>query len=281
MIVLGSHVSMKAPHYFLGSIEEALSYQANACMIYTGPPSNSRRVSIDQFKIEQAKELMKEYDFKMEHVIVHAPYIINIGNSLNQDTFSFGCDFLKEELHRVKKMGASILVLHPGSHVKAGKEAGLKQVIQGLNLVLEQDDSNVCIALETMAGKGSELGSTFEEIAYIRSHVFKKERIKVCLDTCHIHDAGYSLEDFDQVLQEFDEIIGLENLVVIHINDSKNMKGAHKDRHENIGQGYIGFSILHSIVHHPKLEGIPMILETPYIDGNPPYKEEIKKLTLE
>ena len=278
MIFLGSHVSMKAPNYLLGSIQEALSYDANACMIYTGPPQNSKRVPIEKFKVDEAKRLMEEHDFSMERVIIHAPYIINLANSMRPETAEFGVEFLQEELRRVEAIGASILVLHPGAHVKAGVEVGMEWIVNGLNQVLDQDDSNVVIALETMAGKGSEIGSNFEELAKIREQIHKKERIKICLDTCHIHDAGYDLTAFDEVLDEFDSILGLENLAVLHINDSKNERGARKDRHENIGNGFIGFETLAKIVHHPKLESITKILETPYIENKPPYKEEIEQL---
>lgn len=278
MIFLGSHVSMKAPNYLLGSIQEALSYDANACMIYTGPPQNSKRVPIEKFKVEEAKRLMEEHDFSMDRVIIHAPYIINLANSMRPETAEFGVEFLQEELRRVDAIGASVLVLHPGAHVKAGVEVGVEWIVNGLNQVLDQDDSNVVIALETMAGKGSEIGSNFEELAKIREQIHKKERIKICLDTCHIHDAGYDLTAFDEVLDEFDSILGLENLAVLHINDSKNERGAHKDRHENIGNGFIGFETLAKIVHHPKLESITKILETPYIENKPPYNEEIEQL---
>lgn len=278
MIYLGAHVSMKAPDYLFGSIKEALSYDANACMIYTGPPQNSKRVPVEKFKLEEAKALMTKNQFEMERVIVHAPYIINLANSMNPETAQFGIEFLAEEIRRVQAIGAKILILHPGAHVKAGLEIGSEWIINGLNTILDADGSDVVIALETMAGKGTEIGSRFEELAYIRSQIHKQERIKICLDTCHIHDAGYDLQDFDAILDEFDRIIGLQHLVVLHINDSKNEQGARKDRHENIGQGKIGFETLAKIVHHPKLESITKILETPYIDKKPPYKEEIERL---
>lgn len=278
MLYIGSHVSLKAPEYFLGSIKEALSYGANACMIYTGPPSNTRRVDISKMFISEAKALMDEHNFNIDRVIVHAPYIINLANSLNPETAKFGAEFLSDELKRVDKIGAKILVLHPGSHVKAGVDIGIEWIINGLNEVLDNDETDVCIALETMAGKGSECGRTFEELALIKKGVHKSDRIAFCLDTCHIHDAGYNLNQFDDVLDEFDRVLGLDSLKVMHINDSKNPQGAHKDRHENLGNGYIGFEVLSNIVHHPRLENITKILETPYIDGNPPYKEEIKRL---
>ncbi|MBQ0064660.1 MAG: deoxyribonuclease IV [Firmicutes bacterium] len=277
-MILGSHCSLKAPDYFLGSIKEALSYGANTCMVYTGPPSNSKRKSAEDFKIEEAQSLMKKNGMAMEHIVIHAPYIINLANSKKPETAQFGVEFLKEELKRVEQMGAKILVLHPGSHVQAGADIGLEWIVRGLNEVLKEDESDVKIALETMAGKGAECGRTFEELAYIYQNIEKKERIGFCFDTCHTWDAGYDLNDFDQVIQQFDEILGIENILVFHINDSKNPLGAHKDRHENIGKGYIGFEILHEIVHDPRFENVPKILETPYIDSKAPYKEEIEML---
>ena len=278
MIYLGSHVSMKAPKYFLGAIQEALSYGANACMIYTGAPQNSKRVSVDKFHIEEAKKLLAECGWSMKQVIIHAPYIINLANSTNPDTAEFGVEFLKEELKRVEALGCSILVLHPGSHVGAGVEIGIEWIVRGLNDVLDADSTSVTIALETMAGKGSECGFTLEQLAKIRENIHHKERVKICLDTCHLSDAGYDIHDVDSFLQKYDEVLGLDTIACMHINDSKNVCGARKDRHENIGNGEIGFETLYKFVHHPQLKDVVKILETPYIDGQAPYKDEIKKL---
>lgn len=281
-LIIGCHVSLKAPDYFLGSIKEALSYGANACMIYTGPPQNSKRKPTETFKIEQARKLMEENGMDIHNVIVHAPYIINMANTINPETAEFGRDFLAEELKRVCDLGADLLVLHPGAHLKAGAETGIACLAKRLNEVLEHDDSPVTICLETMAGKGTEIGRSFEEIAQIISLVDKDWRLGVCLDTCHIHDAGYDLSDFDAILEQFDAIIGLDRLKVLHINDSKNVQGARKDRHENIGKGEIGLEKLAYVVHHPRLKSLAKILETPYIDTGekkvPPYKEEIEEL---
>lgn len=278
MLKIGSHVGLKAPDYFLGSIREALSYDANACMVYTGAPQNSKRKPISLFKVEEARKLMAENGMDPDSVIVHAPYIINLGNTVKPETAEFGAEFLQEELKRVAELGSSILVLHPGAHLKAGIEAGTQSIVKGLNTVLSNDDSDVIIALETMAGKGTEIGSSFEELKAIIDACISPERLGICLDTCHIHDAGYDLADFDQILEEFDEILGLERLKVLHINDSKNEQGARKDRHENIGAGKIGFEKLAYVVHHPRLENIVKILETPYIEEEAPYKEEIDRL---
>lgn len=275
---LGCHVGLKAPDYFLGSAKEALSYGANACMIYTGAPQNSRRRPVSGFHVKEAWDLLEGAGWEKSDVIVHAPYIINLANSVKPETAEFGVQFLKEELQRVAEIGASILVLHPGSHLKAGSETGIEWIARGLNEVLDEDTSSVKIALETMAGKGTEVGRSFEELAKIRSMMHHPERLGICLDTCHIHDAGYDLHHFDAVLREFDEVIGLEHLLVLHINDSKNIRGAAKDRHANIGQGEIGFDILNQIVHHPTLSHVVKILETPYIDDKPPYADEIRML---
>lgn len=271
---IGSHVSMSAPHYLLGAVKEALSYNANAMMIYSGAPQTTKRVPVSKFKIEEAYQYMKEHQFNPENIILHAPYIINLGNSVKPETFELAVSFLKQEIERAKALGIKIIVLHPGSHVQAGSEVGLNKIVEGLNLALENCD-DIIIALETMAGKGSECGRSFEEIQYILSNVKNKKCVGVCLDTCHVWDAGYDLSNFDEILNQFDKIIGLEKLVVLHINDSKNVNGAAKDRHENIGFGHIGFENLINILYHPKLMHLVKILETPYIENIPPYKHEI------
>jgi len=281
MLKIGSHVSMSGKKMLLAASEEAASYGANTFMIYTGAPQNTRRKAIEELNIEAGREHMKAHG--IVDIVVHAPYIINIGNTTNPDTFALGVDFLRAEIERTEAIGAKQLVLHPGAHVGAGAEAGLRQIIRGLNEVLTREQT-VEIALETMAGKGSECGRTFEELAYIIDGVTYNDKLSVCFDTCHTHDAGYDLvNDFDGVLAEFDRVIGLERLKVLHVNDSKNPRGSRKDRHENIGFGHIGFRALNYIVHHPQLADIPKILETPYVgeDKNnkkPPYKHEIAML---
>ena len=201
----------------------------------------------------------------MSNIVVHAPYIINLGNTTKPETFALGVDFLQKEIERTAHMGATQIVLHPGAHVGAGVDAGIARIVEGLNEVLAQDFP-VQIALETMAGKGSECGRTFDELAQIIDGVVNNHRLSICMDTCHIHDAGYDIvNDFDGVLNEFDKMIGIDRLKVLHINDSKNIRGAAKDRHENIGFGEIGFDALQYIVHHPQLMEIPKILETPFV----------------
>lgn len=274
---IGSHVSMSAPDYVLGAVKEAVSYGANALMLYTGAPQNTRRKPMEELKIAQAHALMKEVGIEESSIIVHAPYIINLANCQKKETFELGVEFLQKEIERVKALHATCLVLHPGSHVQAGEEAGLAKIVEGLNLAMK-DMGNVDLAIETMAGKGSELGYDFSHIRYFIDHVDHPEHIKVCLDTCHIHDAGFDLSKFDEILDEFDRVIGLDRLLCMHINDSKNVQGAKKDRHANIGFGEIGFDRLCAIVHHPRVSHVVKILETPYVDGHPPYRYEIEML---
>lgn len=275
---LGSHVSLKAPDYFLGAAREAISYKSEALMIYTGPPQNTLRKPMSDFRIEEAVALLKENSIPLRNVIVHAPYIINLGNAINSDTFELGVEFLKKELQRTAALGASYLVLHPGSYVKATMEEGMDKIIEGLNEALKQDTTAVTICLETMAGKGSEVGFSFHQLGAIRESCDFPNRIAFCLDTCHIHDAGYSLDQFDEILHLWDEVLGLETLKVIHLNDSKNDRGAKKDRHANLGEGKIGFEKLHHVYSHPLLKDVVKILETPWIEDHAPYKEEIEML---
>ena len=273
-LIIGSHVSFKKDDQLVGSVKETLGYGANTFMFYTGAPQNTSRVPINDELTLKAKELMQENNIDIKNVVVHAPYIINLANSNN---FDFNVRFLKEELSRVESLGVDKLVLHPGSHIGLGVETGIKNIIDSLNIVLTKD-TKVTICLETMAGKGSELGKSFEEIKKIIEGVTLKDKIGVCMDTCHLNDAGYDLSNFDAILDEFDKLVGLNYLKVIHINDSKNELGAHKDRHDNIGIGSIGFDNLIKIIYHNKLKGIPKILETPYVEKNSPYKEEIEMI---
>jgi deoxyribonuclease IV len=279
---IGSHVSMSGKEMLLGSVKEAISYGTDTFMIYTGAPRSTLRKDLNEFKIEEATCKMSESG--ISEIVVHAPYIINIGNSIKPKTFQLGVDFLKEEIDRASAIhNVKNIVLHPGAHVGAGVDAGIKQIIKGLNEVLTKDQT-VNIALETMAGKGSECGSRFDEIAKIIDGVELNEKIGVCLDTCHINDAGYNIvDDFDGVLKEFDDIIGLDRLKVVHLNDSKNPMGSRKDRHEMIGFGSIGFDALCYIANHDVLSDIPKILETPHFkisngDKCAPYKYEIAML---
>lgn len=277
-LYLGSHVDMKAPDYYLGSVRDALSYGANTFMFYTGAPQNTLRKPLSILKIEEGRKLLKESGLDESKIIVHAPYIINAANYSRPDLYELSINTIVNEMRRTAAFGVKTLVLHPGSHVGLGLENGIKALAKALEVVLKTDGTDVRIAIETMAGKGYEIGSNFKEIKSIIDLVPNNERLGVCLDTCHISDAGYDLNDFDTVLKEFDEIIGLDRLLVVHVNDTKNPLGAHKDRHENIGYGYLGFDILNKVVHHPLLNGIPKILETPYYNEKAPYKQEIEML---
>ena len=283
MLLLGSHVGMSGKDMLVNSVKEALSYDANTFMVYTGAPQNTRRKDISELCIPQARKLMEEHN--MANFIVHAPYIINLANTVKPETYELAATFLAKEIERTAAMGATVLVLHPGAHVGAGAEAGIAQICKGLNEVLNED-TPVFIALETMAGKGSEIGKRFEELAAIYDGVRFPDRLRVCFDTCHVHDAGYDLTaNPDLVLDEFDKTLGKDQIAVFHINDSKNLPGAAKDRHENLGFGQIGFDALNYIVHHPDFENVPKILETPYIPSATkakksyaPYKYEIQML---
>lgn len=279
-LIIGSHVSFKKEDGLLGSVKEALSYKANTFMFYTGAPQNAKRLPINMELVDEAKKMMIDNGIDINNVIVHAPYIINLANGDD-----FAVSFLRQEVERCIKIGINKLVLHPGSYVSLSKEEGLNNIVLGLNKILNKD-MNIKILLETMAGKGTEIGCSFEDLKYIIDNVKYNEKLGVCWDTCHINDAGYDISSFDNVMMEFDNIIGIERLLCLHINDSKNIRGSKKDRHENFGFGTLGFDNLLKIVYYPKLESVPKILETPYVSKDddskerlyPPYKEEIEMI---
>lgn len=282
MLIIGSHVSFNKDKQLLGSVKEALSYGSNTFMFYTGAPQNTNRSTINDSLTYDAYQLMKENNIDLENVVVHAPYIVNLANA---DNFDFNVRFLKEELDRVELLGVNKIVIHPGSALKLPREQGLNNIVDALNTVINEH-TKVRVLLETMSGKGSELGINFDELKYIIDNIKYKDKIGVCLDTCHLNDAGYNIENFDKILDEVDEKIGLEKIGCIHINDSKNVIAAHKDRHENFGIGTIGFDSLINVIYNPRIENIPKILETPYVtfDDNskerlyPPYKQEIEMI---
>ena len=277
MLIIGSHVGFKKDSQLLGSLKEALSYGANTFMFYTGAPQNTSRYPIQDGLTLEAMTLMKEKDFDYSKVVVHAPYIINLANDKDPDKFMFSVRFLQEELERCELLGIRAMVLHPGSHVGLGVDTAISNIAKGLNMILGTHD--VTVLLETMAGKGTEVGSSLEEIKRIIDLVDDKTHIGVCLDTCHLNDAGYDMSQFDEFLDQFDSLIGVDKIGCIHVNDSKNPIGAHKDRHENIGFGTIGFDSLISIIYNSRLESVPKILETPYVDRTyPPYKYEIEMI---
>lgn len=277
MLIIGSHVGFKKDSQLLGSLKEALSYGANTFMFYTGAPQNTSRYPIQDGLTLEAMTLMKEKDFDYSKVVVHAPYIINLANDKDPDKFMFSVRFLQEELERCELLGIRAMVLHPGSHVGLGVDTAISNIAKGLNMILGTHD--VTVLLETMAGKGTEVGSSLEEIKRIIDLVDDKTHIGVCLDTCHLNDAGYDMSQFDEFLDQFDSLIGIDKIGCIHVNDSKNPIGAHKDRHENIGFGTIGFDSLLDVIYNKRVEDVPKILETPYVDRTyPPYKYEIEMI---
>lgn len=282
-LMIGSHVGFQKEKQLLGSVEEALSYGANTFMFYTGAPQNTARAPISPDLTIQGMEKMKEHGMNPDDVIVHAPYLINLASV--GEKHEFAVRFLKEEVKRVETLGFRYLVLHPGSHVGIGYEEGIKQIISGLNEVLNHP-TKVVICLETMAGKGTECGIDLKQMKTMIDGVTQKENIGICLDTCHLNDGGFSIASFDSYLEQLDQMIGLSYVKCIHINDSRNELGAHKDRHENFGFGTIGFDVLLHVIYHEKLESIPKILETPYVGPTndskerlyPPYKFEIEMI---
>ena len=283
-LIIGAHVSFKNDKQLLGCVQEALSYKANTFMFYTGAPQNTLRKPIDMESTKEAWQLMKDNHIDINTVICHAPYIVNLANDKDADKFMFSIRFLQEELERCELLGIRYLVLHPGSHIGLGVDTGISNIAKGLNMFL--GTHRVTVLLETMAGKGTEIGSSLEEIKRIIDLVDDKKHIGVCLDTCHLNDAGYDMNKFDEFLQKFDEVIGINYIGCIHVNDSKNPLGAHKDRHANIGYGTIGFDTLLKIMNHEKLKSVPKILETPYIGETDedkariyaPYKFEIEMI---
>ena len=280
-MILGSHVSF-GKDQLLGSVKEAIGYNANTFMFYTGAPQNTLRKPVDMKLTMDAINLMKDNNIDINNVVCHAPYIVNLANRSDASKWDFSINFLKNEINRCEEMGIKYIVVHPGSAVGISREEGLQNIIDALNIIINPEDE-CTILLETMAGKGNELGRSLEEIKYMIDNVNLKDKIGVCLDTCHLNDAGYNMSNFDLYLDEFDELIGIEKIKCIHINDSKNDIDTHKDRHANLGYGTIGFDNMINIIYNERIKDIPKILETPYVgktleDKNrdyPPYRFEI------
>ncbi|WP_434337004.1 deoxyribonuclease IV [Mesomycoplasma conjunctivae] len=269
MIKLGSHISFKKPYYLPGAVDESLKNKANTMMIFLGAPQTTRRVPVENYKLNEYKQMFLDI-IKPEDIIVHAPYIINNASVAKHE---FSNKFLIEEINRVRYIGAKYLVLHPGSHTTFSRQASIEQLIESLKYVISQTQ-DVVICIETMAGKGTEIGTTFEELVYIVEQV-NSDRIAICLDTCHIWDAGYNLHNYDDFIAKIKKSGLLKYLKVIHLNDSLNHLGSKRDRHANIGQGKIGLEALKKIVHDPLFDNIPIILETPWVDNKPIYDKEI------
>lgn len=275
-MIIGSHVNYGKEGLY-GSTKQAISYNANAFMFYTGAPQNSIRKPIDLEYTKKAHELLKENNIPLENVICHAPYIINLANKTKLDAWEFGIRFLKEELKRCETLGVSYIVLHPGSSVSEPRDEAMSNISEALNEVID-NDTKVMILLETMAGKGTECGINILEIKQLLDNVIFKNKIGVCLDTCHLNDSGVDISKFNDYLDEFDKEIGLDKVKCLHLNDSLNSLGSHKDRHANIGYGTIGFNTLIDVAYNPRLKDVPKILETPYIEDHAPYYYEIKSI---
>ncbi len=278
MLIIGSHVSYKNSTQLLGSVEEAITYGANAFMFYTGAPQNTQRGEINDLVTYEALQKMKENNIMLENVVCHAPYIVNLANNIDPEKYEFAKKFLRQEIERCMQLGVRKIVLHPGSATKLDRTDALNNIIKGLNSILYPDD-NIMILLETMAGKGTELGINLEELKYIIENVKLKEKVGVCLDTCHLSDSGININEFDKYLDEFDKQIGIDKIGCVHLNDSKNPIGARKDRHENLGYGTIGFDTLINVAYNARLESVPKLLETPFVDREyAPYKFEIEEI---
>lgn len=275
MLLIGSHVSFKSSEQLLGSVKEAISYNSTCFMFYTGAPQNTKRCRLDYDLTLKAVNLLHENNISVENLVIHAPYIINLANNLDKDKYLFSINFLCEELNRANMLGVKRVVLHPGSFTSLSLDDGINNIINALNLVIKPN-LDVSICLETMAGKGTEVGFKLEQIKRIIDGVKYNDKLMVCLDTCHLNDSGYDISNFNKFLDEFDKIIGIEKIGCVHVNDSKNVLGSRKDRHENIGFGTIGFDSLINVIYNERLENVPKILETPYINKlYPPYKFEI------
>ena len=273
-MIIGSHVRFKTKQ-ILDSVNEAVQYNANTFMFYTGAPQNTFRSSIKKEYLEEAKKVMEENNIDINNVICHAPYIINLANNLDEHKYEFSKEFLRKELDRCEELEVKYLVLHPGSSVKIDRQIAIDNIVKAINDITKVDDKCI-ILLETMAGKGTEIGCNLSEIAYIVKNV--KNKFGVCLDTCHLNDSGVNINNFDEYLDEFDKQIGIDKIKCVHVNDSKNEINTHKDRHENFGFGTIGFDALMKVINNPRLKDVPKILETPYIEDKPPYKFEIEMI---
>lgn len=272
-MIIGSHVSF-GKDQLLASAQTAVSFGANTFMFYTGAPQNTIRAELKRDITEKAWEYMKENNIDINNVICHAPYIINLANKEKIESWNFSISFLKNEIKRITEMGVNYIVVHPGNALKLDREEALSNIAEALNYIIDEDTLPM-ILLETMAGKGSECGINIYELKSILNKVNLKDKVGICLDTCHLNDSGVDIAKFDEYLSVFDSEIGLDKVKCVHVNDSKNVIGSKKDRHANIGFGTIGFDNLLNVIYNPKLKDVPKILETPYIGEFPPYKFEI------
>ena len=271
MITIGCHLSSARGFASMG--ETALELGANTFAFFTRNPRGGKAKDIDAEDAAKLRSLMAANNFGT--LVAHAPYTLN-PCSAKESARQFAHECMADDLQRMEAVPHSYYNFHPGSHVGQGAEAGIEMISSLLNQVLKPEQTTV-VLLETMAGKGTEVGRSFEELAQIIQRVDLQDHVGVCLDTCHVSDAGYDIaNDLDGVLEEFDRVIGLNKLKALHLNDSKNPCGSHKDRHEKIGQGFLGIDTFESIVNHPVLSRLPMILETP--NELPGYAQEIELL---
>ena len=270
MLYIGCHLSASAGN--VGMIETALNLGANTFAFFTRNPRGSHAKQIDEEDCRAALEQLKTYNFGK--LVAHGSYTMNLCTAREKDR-AFAAEILKDDLHRMGYLPGNYYNFHPGSHVGQGMETGISQIVDALKFAMQPGDP-VTVLLETMAGKGSEVGSRFEELRAIIDGV-GSDRLGVCLDTCHVYDAGYDIvNDLDGVIAEFDRVIGLDKLCALHLNDSKNPFASHKDRHECIGKGSLGLDTFRNIINHPQLKDKPMILETPNL--LPDYANEIALL---
>ena len=278
MLKIGSHIPFKAPNYLIDSVKETINNGANVMMIYLGAPQNSKRVSIEKYNLEQYQKKFNQI-IKPEDIIVHAPYIINLANKEKEN---FAKQFLIEEIKRMNYIGAKYIVLHPGASLKQNVDEAIINLSNNIKDVLKET-KDVEIIIETMSGKGTEIGTSLEQLAKI-IELTNEQRVGICLDTCHMWDAGYDIKnDFEnnngeELFNKLNQLNLLNKIKVIHLNDSKNNIGSHKDRHENIGKGFIGLKALKKFANHPNFDNIPIILETPWVEEKMIYKEEIKMI---
>lgn len=271
MLVIGAHLS--ASKGYAAMVRQAVSIGANTFQFFTRNPRGGTAKAIDEKDIAEFLKLTEENNFGK--ILAHAPYTLNLCSD-KENIRTFAQNTFADDLKRLEYTPNQMYNFHPGSHVGQGEETGIKFIIEALNNVMFPEMTTT-VLLETMAGKGSEIGRNFEELRAIIDGVALNDKLGVCLDTCHVSDAGYDIkEHLDDVLEEFDRVIGIERLKALHLNDSKNPLGAHKDRHEKIGEGYLGVETFEAVVNHPQLRELPMFLETPNdIDG---YGKEIALL---
>ena len=275
-IIIGSHVSFLKDSELYGSVMESVNYGSNTFMIYTGSNQSAERREINHELTFKGWQAMKENGIDINNVIVHAPFIVNLANNKDERKYNFYISFMKNEINRCKELGIHKMVFHPGSRTDLDKEVALDNIVFGLNAIMK-DVNDFDLLIEFMSGKGTEVGCTIEDIKYIMDNI-NVDNVGICLDTCHINDAGYDISKFDEFLDLFDKNIGIDKIKCVHINDSLNPIGSHKDRHANIGYGTIGFDNLISVIYNKRLKGIPMILETPYVNDKAPYKYEIDNI---